>query len=312
MVKVNTPKIHINKQKLVRVGEAAIVPTLFVGIAGASTAKDYKKAIPEHKKNVLIKNSIIIGSTAIGAAVAIKHTNKLLPKLDKLKVFGKKYEQFNEVVKEYFKNFSVPTASILSGVISGQLTEQALPVSTKDDKTKSIYNDFINNLDGGTIGKTFDYAGMGSGAAFDTTFSTLSGFKAGKVKGLANKVKKACYEIFAGVAVPVLIVVPFTKIVLNNTDNYIGKWVNGNKLKKSFFVVPVALGSCLAGNTIAKWFNDKVTNKLAKNELWQKIEQKQKELMAKTINAIQSGNHKQQQTKVKQIDALNQAKQQKA
>lgn len=185
-------------------------------LTGAKTTYDEFKnsKTSEEKRKSLIKNLMILSSTAIGAYTT-----------------GKLFSNNSEnIFKTYLNNLSVPVGGIITGFVSGEIfekhfeSEKTIPQKINDqtnnlkekvkekievmlleekakkeqpenklmlDLIKKRKQQVINNLDPGTIGKVFGYAGIGLGNQFDTIFSTLSGYKVGKEKGFKNKCKKA-------------------------------------------------------------------------------------------------------------------------
>lgn len=254
-----------------------LLPLLVSGIATKQVYKDVKDADPSDKKNVLLRDVVILGGTCAGTLAGHVLFNKEVPNAS-----GK----IQKAARHLINNLSLPVGGIICGLIFGQQAEKTFPQKcpTIKEAVKETINSnllehqkrlylinqskiFADKVDMGTIGKAYNYLGISVGGLFDNTFSTLSGFKVGREKGLKNKLLKASNEIIAGVIIPVTTVVTTASYLKNK---------NINNFSKSLILAPVAIASCYIGNIAGKWFNKKITENIIKEEFWDRIAERQK------------------------------------
>lgn len=255
------------------------LPALVLAVGAYQTYDDYKCAHKKDKKNILIRDILVLSGTGVGAYAGNKFFNQNISENSNL---------FKKSIKTLINNLSVPVGGIITGFICGLYAEKYFPDSSQNIKTavnekveSAIDNNksskyflaksknFLGNIDPGTVGKAYSYAGMATGSIFDDAFSTLSGFKVGREKGFKNKIIRASNELISGVIIPVALVV--------STASYL-KYKNVSNWKKNLIIIPVATAGCFIGNAVGNWFNKKVTEKIVQNELWKDISNKKREL----------------------------------
>ena len=253
------------------------LPGMVCGIAAYQVYDDYKNADISDKKNVVLRDIVVLGGTCAGALAG----NTLLSK-----EVSQNSSKLAKSLGHLINNLSVPIGGIIGGLIFGEEAERAFPQKhtsikeavketiesslTENNQKEDLFNqskNFTNKIDPGTIGKAYNYLGMGLGTVFDNTFSTLSGFKVGREEGLKNKLLKASNEVIAGVIIPVTTVVSLASYL---------KSKNMNNISKGIIVAPVAVISCYIGNALGDLFNQKITENLLKKEFWTQIAEREK------------------------------------
>jgi len=253
------------------------LPALVCGIAAYQVHNDYKKADISDKKNVILRDILVLGGTCAGAYTGNALLNKKIPE---------NCSKTTKCLKFLINNMSIPIGGIIGGLLTSEGAEKFFPSKhisikkavkeaidnnlNKNQKNDNLYSyskNFTDKIDPGTIGKAYDYLDIGVGSVFDNTFSTLSGFNVGREDGLKNKLLKASNEIIAGELIPVTTVVALTSYLKNKKMN---------NFSKGIIIAPVALVSCYVGNAVGNWFNKKVAENLVKKEFWVQISEQQK------------------------------------
>lgn len=329
---INIPVLQKTLQSTTRIVRNNPVVTGAVSTIGSYYVYDqFKKAPEEDKKNSVLRSITVLTGAIIGASLGNKFYNKPEP-VD--------FTSFKKAVKgianTYMVNLSIPLAGVVTGFFSGELAERLFPPQKPvknlqekiEDKVKDKVDDIINtnndkqsvlarlsyilknsekkleqDFDPGTIGKTFGYGGIGLGSNFDTIFSTLSGFNAGKELGFRNRFKRAISEIIVGVLVPVSVSVPVACVINKITDNpeilkkckftagltdkltgFLKTYPkNGATAIKIATLVPIAMVATHLGTKAANAFNQKITERLLQNELWEQIHERETALRKKLV-----------------------------
>jgi len=257
--------------------EKFIVPGLILSVGSYQVYGDYKKADAADRKNVLQRDILILGGACAGAVTGNAYFAK---------AFSNHSIKTSKFLTCLIEDLSVPIGGIIGGAITGEIAEKLFPlkhasiekivketlkqkIEEKQRREKFLNdgNHLVHEIDPGTVAKAYGYLGMGLGATFDHTFSTLSGFKVGKEKGIKNKLFKATYEIIAGVLIPVTTVVSLASYL---------KTKNMEPLLKAAIIAPASIVSCFVGTIVAEWFNKKVLENVVKNEYWNQLAEHQK------------------------------------
>lgn len=305
---MNVTEIKASASKIVKSKaiEHAIVPVAVSLIGLKTTYDEFKKSKTlEEKKESVVRNLVILSSTAIGAyLIGEKIFNRPL--------LENKVEPFKTFIQTYINNLSVPVGGIVTGFISGEIFEKFFEskktkLNEKNDNLQNkvqkkidimileeeikkkhpnnkLFLEIVNkrkeeaieNLDPGTIGKIFAYAGIGLGEHCDNIFSTLSGFKVGKERGFKNRLRKAVSEIVVGDIVPVGLAVPLSMVLDKRLKN------EKNSLKvlgiKALVLIPLSTITTYLGEKLNHYIEKRITDKLVEKEFWLQLQNKEKKM----------------------------------
>lgn len=247
-----------------------IIPAAVAGFVGVQTYVDYKNAKPEDKKNIIINDLLI------GAAMIIGGT-KMRSFIEK----GFEKRGTGEQLQEAIEALTIPIGAGLAGGLAGEIGEKFFPI--KEYKREELLEKagVFQNLDFDTINYIGRVDAIGAVKSLDGTLNTMVGYTVGKEKGIKNKVKTFIYEFVSGSIFPAFVVIPFAAGL-----NKISPNLDNNKTIKNFkmtVITAVAILSAIIGKKTADWVNDKITNKVLSNKVWDDISKTQTELYKKVM-----------------------------
>ena len=261
----------INKINLQKLGNNGFkyAPEIAIVIMGSQRIyKDYKDAKPEDKKNILIKDFIILLATCLGAYGGDKIAGKLMKfiklplPLDKSASLRKKFMNLlhpSQIAKSLISGLGLTLGGLSTGITSGCILEKKFPTSNpKVDENLEVKLNLAKSFDYNTI-----IGAYGAGFIADTNYrsqSMLAGYSIGKVPGLKNKILKSAYAVSSSI-IPIILTGTMTELIKNK-----------NLFIKTIVLITTILGSCYAGNIAGNLFNKKITNELLKEELWKKYQ----------------------------------------
>lgn len=278
-----------------RITSAANLPiSVFFALGAAKTGYDYVKAEPKDKKDVLVRNSIIIGSSIMGVVAAqkgadlffkqrpiegaITKTSGWLLKVPKPKFLQNFLEslvdvnhnhkfdvgeetQCTEIIQNCLKDCFMVASAIGSGLIGGSILNKTYfknkkPTLSQTDLSKAQPNyNLVANPDDGI--EQISKVLEGDFKAFKTVDQPMAVFDALKIsaeKDSMTKMKMTAYELIANALLPTF----FISLAMSLTKNL--------SIPKRIGLVGASGGlGILVGHRMAVQFNRTVTPEIVKN-----------------------------------------------
>lgn len=276
-----------NHDKKIAVGLGSLI-----GVASIyEVSKDYKKSDEKDKNKVIVRDITIFAGCGVGAVSGnnlskyiLKNNNQIKSKLLKIKIpfLNKLTDQFidkNKVDKtlDYFiEDIGAPIGSIAGGLATSFATDKLLPInSLKSPEKIERKLKILQEFDYKNTIRLYGYEGLG--LSLDTGLATLSGFNAAKEESPKNRVLRSFYSIIS--IIPMILMTGGAFSVLNLNE------------KKPFVKLPIVVGiatlGCYIGNSIANWFNKKVTKEMLRKEVWKEASKRQRAMMKYTVDNFQ-------------------------
>ncbi len=261
-----------------------LIPLGVVGIWGADTTLEVKRAPKQDKQNVLINNLVIGAAMIVGGVLGYKGFEKFPGKEQVIKRFAgiakslvnllpelisKPLKKFP--VKEFLHTLSIPVCSGIFGGLAGEAAQRKYPI--KYDKPKEITekaSSFLNK-NFNVAEHLGDIANYGVMDTVHPSYSAMVGYSVGKEKGIKNKIKRFVFEIISGVLIPASIVLPVACRLKEKMPQ--------NPGRVGLITTGLGVGATFAGTAIASWFNQKVTDKLVEKAFREEINAKQRHLV---------------------------------
>lgn len=202
---------------------------------------------------------------------------------------------------------------IALGFISNVATKSIIKKVSPD---KNIDKDMSKNYE--DVLASYELMSHASSEVFGNTFSALKGFSAGTENGFGNKVKSGFFEIISGIVIPGAIILPAAKVLDNKMkegkvsfkifERFSANPEMQKTIARKSVIVPITILSIYLGNLAGKWFNNRVTEKLVKKEMWQHIKEKRSNVLTKWFNGIR---HKNKTVESKKVEATSKVKETK-
>lgn len=221
-----------------RLGIGAVI----AASGGYQIARDYKSALPEEKKKVVLKDTIMLASAMGGSYATCLIGNNTIHKVVK-----------SGCTKEILEDLSFSIGGIIAGLAGGTVLEKLIPIKKNDINFSKLPQDLFwlsnsENLADGSA-KAYTLSGSKLASRFNGAFATLAGFSIAKQKGNKNRLKASVFELLANIAIPTAAILPTVKLVEKAN-------ITGPK-KAGLYMMSAAIGF-LAGSS----FGHYVTNRL--------------------------------------------------
>lgn len=265
------------------------------------------KQIKQRKEHKLLKTVLVMSATCMGVFAGNSAAKMAIKKLNLT------------AVADTLGVTSILAGGIASNFITRGVLNHIFPETTAVEKAKESLKDVreSNRLFGDNVEDLFN-----------STSSTLKGFAIGKQKGLENKVKKGFYETISGIVIPAAIILPSTKIIQKSvdtgsksTDELLGvlhklnkynplkklqeEITNNHQLQKTILkksiIFPITISSLYIGQSVGNWFNQRITNKILKEEMWSQVLDARENLIKSCLKSVSSNDKDAQKEAVKNL-----------
>ncbi len=259
--------VEQNKEHIPTATTAAIIAP-----AGMyQTRNDYKNAQKKEKFNVLFNNFLMIGGTIGGGYGCYKLLPKLIP------------SKANSLGNEWLHTMAVPIGAVLGGIASGLTAEKIFPVkSLKRDLNLEAKLNLLSTFDYEDISKASNNKPVVWGAVLDNGLGTLAGYQVARESGFDNKINKGAHTVISTAVAGAITFLAAHVIKDHKTTN---------KMSKNIaipLILTISGVSCVIGNSIANWINNKLTNRLLKVKILKQVEQNRKALLKYTLKNFHS------------------------
>jgi hypothetical protein len=261
--------MNINSIKI----QKFISPALTLGLGGYQTYQNYTAAPPKDKKNILIRDIIVLSGciSGIGAAEALrakvikpqiiaKTLNSTTKSNNFINCIKNSAKATTAVLKECLSEAIITTGGICGGLSFSLLAEKLFPLnnkkkSSKEENTQSPNYNLLKNPDNGVEGIAKAYAGAGINIAssVDAPLAAMSAYSVTQEKGLENKLKRISYELIANTIIPTFTITTTAKAV-QKINNW---WI------KSAAYGAATLTGLFIGHHAGTYFNEEVTEEVA-------------------------------------------------